>query len=256
MFAGTLMSVAQTNSPADMAVTEAVLRQADTVVLRQKLVQAKDAAAHGDLPVAARLYEDAYQLVQQIGSGVDAESAQTISGLAAVRMELAREAQRQGDIASLREADTQVNRVLKVDPQNPAALAFKKQNDRLIAALRGKVPDDATLQEVPLIANDKTEAGTLVRDGKLLYEMGKFEESEAKLQQALKLDPLNQGAFYYLSLVKQGIYARSERMHTSDNETRIVQVNKAWESPIRNNVQMPVPNPYATTNLIHTGRVD
>ncbi|HLZ53748.1 MAG TPA: hypothetical protein VKS19_04640 [Verrucomicrobiae bacterium] len=250
ILAGTLMSPAQTNSPTDMAVSEAVLRQANTVVLRQKLVQARDAAARGDLVVASRLYEDAYALVQLIGSGIPDESAQTISGLVSVRLELAREAQRQGN---LREADVQINRVLKVDPQNPAAMAFKKQNDRMLAALRGKVPDDATLQEVPLIANDKTEAGTLVRDGKLLYEMGKFEEAEAKLQQALKLDPLNQGAFYYLSLVKQGIYARSERMHTSDNDTRLVQVNRAWESPIRNNVLMPVPNPYATTNLIHTG---
>jgi Tetratricopeptide repeat len=250
ILAGTLMSPAQTNSPADMAVSEAVLRQANTVVLRQQLVQARDAAAHGDLAVAAQLYEDAYHLVQQIGSGIDAESAQTISGLVSVRLELAREAQRQGN---LREAETQINRVLKVDPKNPAALAFKKQNDRLIASMRGQVPDDATLQEVPLIANDKTQANTLVRDGKLLYEMGKFEEAEVKLQQALKLDPLNQGAFYYLSLVKQGIYARSERMHTTDNDTRIVQVSKSWESPIRNNVPMPVPNPYATTNLIHTG---
>ncbi len=229
ILAGTLMSPAQTNSPADMAVTEAVLRQANTVVLRQKLVQARDAAAHGDLVVAARLYEDAYDLVEHIGSGIPDETAQTISGLVAVRLELAREAQRQGD---LREADTQINRVLKVDPNNPAGLAFKKQNDRMIAALRGKVPDDATLQEAPLIANDKTDAGTLVRDGKLLYEMGKFEEAEVKLQQALNLDPLNQGAFYYLSLVKQGIYARAERMHTTDNQTRIVQVSKAWESPI------------------------
>ncbi|HLX95570.1 MAG TPA: tetratricopeptide repeat protein [Verrucomicrobiae bacterium] len=250
ILAGALMLPAQTNSPADMAVSEAVLRQANTVVLRQKLVQAQDAAAHNDLGLASKLYEDAYQLVQNIGSGIDAESAQTISGLVSVRLELAREAQRQGDY---READTQVNRVLKVDPQNPAALAFKKQNDRLIAALRGKVPDDATLQQVPTIAADKTDANTLVRDGKLLYEMGKFEDAEAKLQQALKLDPMNEGAYYYMTLVKQAVDAREERMHTTDNQTRIVEVTKAWESPTRNSAQLPVPNPYATNDLVHTG---
>ncbi len=182
------------------------------------------------------------QLVQKIGSGIDAETAQTISGLVSVRLELAREAQRQDD---LREADTQINRVLKVDPQNPAALAFKKQNDRMIASLRGKVPDDATLQQVQPIVNEKTQADTLVRDGKLFYEMGKFEEAEAKLQQALKLDPMNAGAFYYLTLVKQGVDAREERKHTTDNQTRIVAVTTAWESPTRNNAQLPVPNPYA-----------
>ena len=200
---------------------------------------------------AAKLYEDAYSLVQQIGSGINAETAQTISGLVSVRLELAREAQRQGD---LRGAGMEISRVLKVDPNNSTALAFKKQNDRMIAALRGQVPDEATSQQFPIIADEKTEANTLVRDGKLLYEMGKFEEAEAKLRQAVKLDPNNQGAFYYLSLVKQGTYAREERLTTTDNESRMVQVAKEWESPIRNaQLSLPVPNPYASTNLIHTG---
>ena len=99
----------------------------------------------------------------------------------------------------------------------------------------------------------KRDADTLVRDGKLLYEMGKFEEAEAKLKQALKLDPINEGAYYYLNLVKQAVDAREERMHTMDNQTRIVEVTKAWESPASNNAQLPVPNPYATNNLVHTG---
>ena len=37
--------------------------------------------------------------------------------------------------------------------------------------------------------------------------MGKFDEAGVKLNQALKLDPDNQGAFYYLNLVKQANYA-------------------------------------------------
>ncbi len=250
ILAGPAVLPAQTNSPANMAVTEAVLRQANTILLRQKLLQARDAVAHGDLVVAAQLYEDAYALVQQIGSGIPDETSQTVSGLVSVRLELAREAQDAGDLQA---ANLQVTRALKVDPQNPAAIAFKKQIDQKIASLRGKIPDAATLQQVPTIANEKTEADTLVRDGKLLYEMGKFEEAEAKLQQALKLDPANEGAFYYMNLVKQGIYAREERMHSLDDQTRIVEVTKAWESPMRNSAQLSVPNPYATNTLIHTG---
>ena len=240
---------AQTNSPANIAVTEAVLRQANTIVLRQRLEQARDAAAHNDLIAASQLYDQAYQLVQQIGSGIPSETEQTISGLVTVRFELAREAQREG---RLHEADVQISRVLKVQPGNAAAQAFKRKNDELMAAQRGQVPDEATVQQIPAITGVKTDAATLVRDGKLLYEMGKFEEAQAKLEQALKIDPGNEGAFYYMSLVKQGIFARSERNHVVDNETRIVQVAKAWESPVRNN-GLPVPNPYATTNLIHTG---
>ncbi|MGB8370591.1 MAG: tetratricopeptide repeat protein [Limisphaerales bacterium] len=248
LLAAAAMLPAQT-SPTDAAVNEAVLRQANTIVLRQKLLEAKNTAARGDLPGAAKLYEDANQLVEQIGSGIPEEKAQTISGLASTRLALARQAQSQGD---LHEAATQVSRVLKVDPQNAAALAFKKNNDRLLASMRGKMPDDATLQQTQYIANDKTEAGTLVRDGKLLYEMGKFDEAEVKLKEAVKLDPDNEGAFYYMNLVQQARYDREARVHTIDTQGRMVQVEKAYEKPVNRGL-LPVPNPYALTNLVHTG---
>jgi tetratricopeptide (TPR) repeat protein len=248
LLAAAAMLPAQT-SPTDAAVNEAVLRQANTIILRQKLLDAKNAAARGDLPGAAKLYEDANTLVEQIGSGIPEEKAQTISGLASTRLALARQAQSQGD---LHEAATQVSRVLKVDPQNAAALAFKKNNDRLLASMRGKMPDEATLQQTQYLANDKTEAGTLVRDGKLLYEMGKFDEAEVKLKEAMQLDPDNEGAFYYMNLVKQAGYDREARAHTIDNQERMVQVEKAYVKPVNRGL-LPVPNPYALTNHVRTG---
>ena len=136
LLAAAAMLPAQT-SPTDAAVNEAVLRQANTIILRQKLLDAKNTAARGDLPGAAKLYEDANTLVEQIGSGIPEEKAQTISGLASTRLALARQAQSQGD---LHEAATQVSRVLKVDPQNPAALAFKKNNDRCWLPCAAKCP--------------------------------------------------------------------------------------------------------------------
>src|SRR5208283_570893 len=248
LLAAAAMLPAQT-SPTDAAVNEAVLRQANTIILRQKLLEAKNTAVRGDLPGAAKLYEDANTLVEQIGSGIPEEKAQTISGLASTRLALARQAQSQGD---LHEAATQVGRVLKVDPQNAAALAFKKNNDRLLASMRGKMPDDATLQQTQYIANDKTEAGTLVRDGKLLYEMGKFDEAEVKLREAIRLDPDDEGGFYYMNLVKQARYDREARAHTIDTQERMVQVENAWVKPVNRGL-LPVPNPYALTNLVHTG---
>ena len=248
LLAGAAMLPAQT-SPTDAAVNEAVLRQANTIILRQKLLDAKNTAMRGDLTGAAKLYEDANTLVEQIGSGIPEEKAQTISGLASTRLTLARQAQSQND---LHEADTQVNRVLKVDPQNAAALAFKKDNDRLLASLRGKMPDEETQQKIQYIANDKTEAGTLVRDGKLLYEMGKFDEAEVKLKEAIRLDPDNAGAFYYMNLVKQARYDREARAHTIDTQERMVQVEKAYEKPVNRGL-LPASNPFALTNLVHTG---
>jgi tetratricopeptide (TPR) repeat protein len=248
LLAGAASLPAQT-SPTDEAVNEAVLRQANTIILRQKLIEARNAAERGDLPGAAKLYEDANTLVDQIGSGIPEEKAQTISGLASTRLTLARQAQSNGD---LHEAATQVDRVLKVDPKNPEAQAFKKKNDALLASMRGKMPDDATLQQMPDITRGKTEAGTLVRDGKLLYEMGKFDEAEVKLKEAIRLDPDNEGAFYYQNLVEQARYEREARVHTIDTQDRMVQVEKAYEKPVNRGL-LPGPNPYALTNLVHTG---
>src|SRR6185312_2972635 len=87
---------AQDNSAA-IAVNEAVLRQANTIVLRQKLAEAQGLAQHGDIVGAAKLYQESCDLAQKVGSGINAESAQAINGLAATRLTLAREYQSRGN---------------------------------------------------------------------------------------------------------------------------------------------------------------
>ncbi len=241
---------AQTGST-DVAVNEAVLRQANTILLRQKLLEARNAQMRGEISDAAKFYDEADQLVAKIGPiSITNEVALTVAGVASTRLTLARQDQNQGD---LRGAATQVNRVLKVDPQNSAALAFKKNNDALLTSMRGQMPDQQTLDQVPYINNDKTDAGTLVRDGKLFYEMGKLDEAEVKLKEAVRLDPDSEGAFYYLNLVKQARYDRESKIHTIDTKERMVQVEKAYERPVNRGLLLPVPNPYAMTNLVHTG---
>ena len=230
------------------AENEAILREANTIVLRQKLGEANAAVQQKDLVAASRLYEGAYDLVQRIGPvSIPQETSQTISGLVAVDMELAREAERAGD---LHQADVHVTRVLKVDPTNAEAIEFKKQNDLLIAQTRGTQPDQETIQQVPAIQSSKTDAATLARDGQMLYEMGKLEDAEQKLQQALQIDPDNKGAFYYLSLVKQARFARDDRRRDLDNDDRMVQVMHAWAKPV--NAVTNFANPYDVTNLVYT----
>ena len=80
------------------------------------------------------------------GPGVDAERDQTVAGLAAVRLELARAAQRHGDY---KEARTQVDDVLRVDPTNAAAIEFKSGNEKLLAEQRGKIPSEDVRSQVP-----------------------------------------------------------------------------------------------------------
>jgi len=47
----------------------------------------------------------------------------------------------------------------------------------------------------------KLKVSTLVHDGKLLYEMNRLDAADVKLKEAIKLDPQNQAALYYLNLV-------------------------------------------------------
>lgn len=94
------------------AVDESVYRTANLMMLRQKLTEAKAALARQELPVAATLYDNAVELAQKVGpSNAQLESAEAVSGLAQVRVTLAQQAAEKGD---WREAETQLERVLKV----------------------------------------------------------------------------------------------------------------------------------------------
>jgi beta-lactamase regulating signal transducer with metallopeptidase domain len=79
-----------------------------------------------------------------------------------------------------------------------------------------------------------TNANTLARDGKLFYEMGKLDEAESKLKLSLKEDPQNQAALYYLRLVSEASFARA--------------------NPSSLRKLLPVPNPSAHSNLVHTSQ--
>ena len=235
------------DNPTAIAVNEAVLRQANTIVLRQKLVAARRAYQAGDTASAAKLYQESCELVTQIGSGIDPEANQAINGLATTRLALASEDQARGDY---RDAATQAQQVLKMDPKNPAALAFKKQNDQMIVAMKGQIPSAAVVDQAGQIANQKADAGTLVQDGRLLYEMGKLDDAENKLNQALVLNPDNPAAFYYLNLIEQAKFAREAAMHTVDTQKRMAKVEKQWILPTS---RLAGSNPYATNTLIYTG---
>jgi len=90
------------------------------------------------------------------------------------------------------------------------------------------------------ILEQKIKASRLVRDGKLLFEMGKLDEAEAKLKLALREDLNNEAALYYLNLVAE---ARPERTGG---------LRKVPPSPRRE--LLPVPNPDTQTNLVHSNQ--
>src|SRR5437667_7174475 len=234
---------------ADSATDEAVRRQAAISMLRQRLAEAKAALDKADLVGASERYERAYEFVQIIGVGIDPESQETISGLATVRLALAKQAQQRGRFG---EADLHVKRVLTVDPKNEAALRFKKENDKALEALKGRVPSREVQALLPEVQKQKINTATLVQDGKVLYEMDRVDEAEAKLKQAVKQDPNNQMAFYHLTLIEEARYLQGARKREIVSKKKAVEVEDAWLPPTQRDA-LPMANPYATTNLVHTG---
>src|SRR5690606_22858732 len=128
------------------------------------------------------------------------ERAETIKGLAETRLELARVALSRGN---LDESSKQVERVLRVDPRNEEGRELKGRVDKLVAERLGKEPSRETLERVPEIMRERVNTSILVQDARVLMEMGKLDEAEAKLQQAVKEDPEHRAAFYYLKLIKE-----------------------------------------------------
>lgn len=241
--------IAAQQPPAEAATDEAVRRQEATLVLQHVLKEASAAEQAGELNRAARLYEDANVLVQKVATGIPKETSETVSGLVRVRMQLALKAQSKGNFE---ESNLDLSRVLAVDPRNGEALALKKENDKALFALRGKMPSKDVVAQVPEIAKQKIDAGTLAQDGKLLYEAGKIDESKDKLIAAIKLDPDNRMAYYYLSLIEELRYSRSAKLREITARDRALQVERAWSPAIQRDL-LPVPNPFATTNLVNTG---
>lgn len=240
--------VAPQAAPTTDAVREAVRRQFNVKILRQKLDEARLAEQRRDLVTSAKLYDDAWALIESIGPGVESEAQITVTGLTAARMELARQAQRHGDY---KEADVEVRDVLRVNGKDIAALEFKRANDHIIDVQRGTQPSPEVVDTLPQIRTNKIEIQTLVQDGRLLFQLDKLNEAEVKLKQALIMDPGNEGANYYMSLIQQKRLRNSVNERNITSERRIAEVEKDWSESIKRE-SLPVPNPYARSRDIHT----
>src|SRR5262252_8207424 len=243
---------AQVSAPGQSeAVNEAIYRQANLIKLQRTLNDAKAAEGRADLYGAGRLYDQAWQLVETTGLPRTApESQQTISGLESVRMELAKRFEHTGNY---REANKQVNDVLRVDPQNAEALEFKKKNDELLTANFGRIPSEEAILRAPAIAAARATNNVRVQDGRMLFEMGKLDDAEAMLKQALKEDPQNQMAAYYLELNKEERYKQAAQTREIESRQSLVEVEKDWATPVQRE-SLPKPNPYARAEMVNTSK--
>ncbi len=225
----------------------AVRREEKAIVLRKTLEAAATAAKQGDLTSAAKAYEDAWNLTEELGSSVEKERNITIEGFTSTRLALAYNAAKAGEY---KEADLQVKRILKVDPNHIKAKNFKRENDQRLANLVGRVPSDEALSYIGQDKTNKLAAAIAVQDGKLAFEMGHFDRAETKLQEAIKLDPDNGPAYQYLNIIRESKYTRAHREKLLTDKDKLLEVEQYWEQP---KSKLPIANPFGRTNRVHTG---
>jgi general secretion pathway protein D len=129
----------------------------------------------------------------------------------------------------------------------------------MLAEQAGRIPSQDALDQVPAVIQEKVDAGTLTQDGKLFYELGRLDEAESRLKQALAIDPRNRGARFYLDLVREA--RQNEAAFGRENYSRDSQlkIERAWDLPVTaweegvSRVNLPIPNPYSRTNMNYTG---
>src|ERR1051325_1379452 len=229
---------------------EAVRRQTAIIETRLALEKAQNVARQGDLAKALKAYTDALTAAKKAdGAMVEREMQEIVSGLSGLRIQLAQMAAKRGEYSV---AIDQLKSVLALDPRNATAIALKQSYEKAAADLRGRIPSPETQAKVPLVIEERIKSSTLVRDGKLLYELGKFDEAQVKLKQAAKEEPDNVAAFYYLELIENARYSQEARKRELNTKEAIVEVEKSWNPPVKREL-LQIPNPVVTTNLVHTG---
>jgi len=231
---------------------EAIRREAWTVELHKKLADAQSAQRRGDNNEAARLYTECVKLVRDIGPGqVDSEGRQAVAGVVAVRLQLAEQLQRNSDFAG---ADLQIQAILQADPKNAAALKFRAENDELKRQMNGRMPDQQTIEQLPVATANHAQANTFAQNGKVLYEAGRLDEAETNLNHSVKLDPANKAAFYYLDLIREQRHRNENLLREEKAKDWMLEVDRGWRGDRSKRDLLPQPNSYARTNLVHTSK--
>ncbi len=249
ILAGFSFAVPAQQSDTDAAVAESVRREALKIDLRSRLSEAQAARQRGALAESARLYTDGLNLVRKIGSGVDAEHKQAVEGNTAVRTVLAEQARHAGDYVA---ADDHYAAILRDDPKNERVIELRRANDVNRIANLGRRPSDLAIAQMPEAYTNKVKAATLVQDGKLFLEADKISEAEAKLREAIQMDPSNDNARYYLSLVQNRRNSIAAKSGEANRREKVIEVEAAWTQPVKRDLN--IPNQHFQTNLVYTSK--
>ena len=244
-------SQGQQSYDTNKAEAEAILREEISILLSQKLEEAKASESEGKIETALKQYNEALAYVDRLGGGVDpADKAQAAGGVVRNALLVANAYVSQGNY---REAQATLNRVLKVDPKNASALALKPAVDQRLDALKGMIPSEEVQQKVIDHNKTKIAADTLIQDARVLIDAGLYDEASDALDAAKAIDPGNTNVLYFTNILRELQNIRKIQENETQFKEKIseIQTLKSW--PV-NKDNLPIPNSFGTTNLIHSSK--
>ena len=234
--------------PTITAAEQAVKLQVRVIECRNRLADGRAAEARRETLAASQHYNKALELLQGVGTTADPERQQAVEGLSRTTLTLADQSMKRAEYT---EAKPLIDRVIKVDPNNKTALDMRVLNDRMIAETYSLTPHKLATDKLDSFDTNRVESSKLVQDGKLFYESGQFKEAEVVLSQALRLNPNDKAAAYYLELVSGAKYQIEARVREVNSKEMLLKVEEEWIAPITRKA-LDSPNAYARTNLVFT----
>lgn len=213
--------------PVRAAELEALRRAETRMVMDLNLVRAEAHRKAKRHVSAAMLYEETIRLARKLGNvkAIEKDVAKAREGVVYSRLRVARALQ---DQDLFKEADEEAAKAQTYDPDNSRLRKFRKSNEEVRKAHIGRVPSREVRAAIEQHRNKKATVLTLVRDGKAFYDLGKFAEAEKRLQQAVKLDPQSDVAYYYLRLILEAKYDLQGRERDHNFQRRVIEIAEAW----------------------------
>jgi type II secretory pathway component GspD/PulD (secretin)/tetratricopeptide (TPR) repeat protein len=228
------------------AAEEEALRRAETaMVMDLNLTQAERLQEAKDFTSAAKIYEQSIAMARKLGNltAVGEQVDKATRGIVYSRLQMAYDLQ---DNNLFSDADAEVSKALAYDPENRKIAKFREFNREVEVAHRGRVPSPDIKDAATAFQDNRVKVLTLIRDGKAYFELRQLDEAEAKLKEAVKLDPQSDVAYYYLRLILETKYDLEGRARDHTFQERVIEVAEAWNRDTRRD--LPQPNPYYITN--------
>lgn len=205
---------------------EATRRQETLGRLKRTLARAEGSRKQKNYWAAVALFEATISLSHELGGvNVEGETKRAREGVATSRLALAKVAGRQRRFA---EAEKHVAELLAIDPENEKARKYLEYNRSVAEAHEGRVPSPDVLALTKKRETQRKDVFALVQDGKLLYQMRLLTEAKTTLKRAIRIDPSNRPAYYYLNLIQEAEYSDAARKRDLMQKERLVEVEKEW----------------------------